>query len=199
MSKKTYHLLSEQLLHRGHFSAHRRHFSHTTYGGDWSPELVLEVFELGEAACVLPWDPVLDRVVLVEQFRGAVANLTETPWLLETIAGDLRSGEDPADVARREAREEAALDLDRLHPIGTILPSPGAVATRVHMFVAPCDSTRAGGVHGLDEEGEDILVCVLDRAEAMSMIDDGRIVAAHATMPLLWLALHRVELLEAWC
>lgn len=186
---------AREAIWRGHFAADRITVRHETFAGGKSAPLVLEVFDLGQAACVLPWDPASDRVLLIEQFRGAVAALADCPWLLETIAGDLGPGETPEAVARREAREEAGLMLDRLIPAGAILPCPGAVATRVHAFVAPCDLGNAGGLHGLAEEGEDILVHVLALEQALAMVDDGRIQAAHATIPLLWLARHRDRLL----
>lgn len=191
MKPRRFRIEAREAIWRGHFRADRITIRHETFTGGESAPLVLEVFDLGEAACVLPWDPASDRVVLVEQFRGAVAAFSETPWLLETIADDLGPGETPEAVARREAMEEAGLTLDALIPAGRILPCPGAVATRVHAFVAPCNLADAGGVHGLAEEGEDILVRVLDLDEALAMVDDGRIQASHATIPLLWLARHR--------
>ena len=185
---------ARETIWRGHFAADRITVRHDTFAGGESAPLVLEVFDLGQAACVLPWEPASDSVLLVEQFRGAVAALADPPWLLETIAGDLGPGEAPEAVARREAMEEAALALDVLIPAGRILPCPGAVATCVHAFVAPCALGDAGGVFGLAEEGEDILVHVLPLDEALAMVDDGRIEAAHATIPLLWLARHRDRL-----
>lgn len=197
MKPRRHRVEAREAIWRGHFRADRITLRHDTFAGVESGPLVLEVFDLGEAACVLPWDPVSDKVLLIEQFRGAVAGLAETPWLLETIAGDLGPGETPEAVARREAVEEAGLSLDRLIPAGAILPCPGAVATRVHAFIAPCDLRSGGGVHGLAEEGEDILVHILDLEAALAMVDDGRIQAAHATLPLLWLDRHRESLAGA--
>lgn len=197
MKPRRYRVEAREAIWRGHFRADRITMRHETFAGGESGPLVLEVFDLGEAACVLPWDPASDRVLLIEQFRGAVAGLAATPWLLETIAGDLGPGEMPEAVARREAVEEAGLSVDRLIPAGAILPCPGAVATWVHAFIAPCDLDAAGGIHGLAEEGEDILVHVLPLEEALAMVDDGRIQAAHATIPLLWLARHRESLAGA--
>lgn len=194
MKARRHRIEAREPIWRGHFRADRITMRHETFAGGDSGPLVLEVFDLGEAACVLPWDPARDLVLLIEQFRGAIVTLSETPWLLETVAGDLGPGETPESVARREALEEAGLNLDRLIPAGAILPCPGAVATRVHAFVAPCSLTGAGGVHGLAQEGEDIVVHVLPLDEALAMVDDGRIEASHATIPLLWLARHRERL-----
>ena len=76
----------------------------------------------GDAVTVLPYDPVRDRILLVEQFRmGPYANGDASPWLLEPIAGILDAGETTEATARREAREEANLTLGQLHFICTFI------------------------------------------------------------------------------
>ena len=52
-----------------------------------------------------------DEVVLIEQIRIAAYDTSETPWLLEMVAGMIEEGESRLeDVARREAIEEAGPD-----------------------------------------------------------------------------------------
>ena len=85
-----------------------------------------ELFERGDAAVVLPYDPLREEIVLVEQFRLGALERAGDPWLLEPVAGIIEPGEAPPAVARREAAEEAGLELLDLVPIGSYFPSPGA-------------------------------------------------------------------------
>lgn len=61
---------------------------------------------------VLPYDPIHDRVLLVEKFRaGPFARQGENPWCLEPIAELMDQGETPEEAGLREAHEEAGLTL----------------------------------------------------------------------------------------
>ncbi len=40
-------------------------------------------------------DPIRDEVVLVEQIRIAAYDTSESPWLLEMVAGMIEDGETP--------------------------------------------------------------------------------------------------------
>lgn len=79
-----------------------------------SGEVRREIFERGHAAVLLPFDPVRDEVVLVEQIRIAAFDTSESPWLLEMVAGMIEEGESVEDVVRREAVEEAGLTVGRV-------------------------------------------------------------------------------------
>ncbi len=67
---------------------------------------------------MLPYDPATDTVLLVEQMRLApVMRGDPHPHSLEPIAGLIEAGEEPEDSVRREAMEEAGLELRGLEPI----------------------------------------------------------------------------------
>jgi ADP-ribose pyrophosphatase len=87
-----------------------------------------EIFERGHAAVLLPFDPVRDEVVLVEQIRIAAYDTSESPWLLEMVAGMIEEGETVEDVARREALEEAGLKWGGKKVL-SYLASPAAPAS----------------------------------------------------------------------
>ncbi|MFD2439334.1 NUDIX domain-containing protein [Paracoccus kondratievae] len=93
--------------------------------GDWTPPLLRAVFVSGDATVVLPWDPVRDRVMLIDQLRaGPVARGDAQPWLYETVAGRVDAAETPEQAARREAVEETGIQMSRLIPHHIIIPAP---------------------------------------------------------------------------
>ncbi|MBT6426569.1 MAG: NUDIX domain-containing protein, partial [Rhodospirillaceae bacterium] len=107
-------------------------------------------------------------------------------------------GEELEDVVRREAMEEASIELDNITHALDCFTSPGAVSEHISIYCARTDAATAGGVHGLAEEGEDIKVVVMPFADVMAALDDGRINAAPAIVALQWLALHREQIRRQW-
>jgi ADP-ribose pyrophosphatase len=191
-------VLAKEVCYRGFFRLERYRLRHTLFAGGWSEELDRELLERGHAAAVLLYDPACDAVVLVEQFRiGALAS-PRGPWLIEIVAGIVGPGESGADVARREAVEEAGCTAQDLIPICDYLVSPGGSSERIALFCARVDSRNAGGIHGLAHEGEDIRVRVVPFAEALDMVRDGRIDSASPIIALQWLALNRTEVRRRW-
>lgn len=173
----------------GFFSVDKWHLSHRTHAGGFTPEVAREAFIVGDAVIVLPWDMVRDRVLIIEQFRIAPALRHDPqPWLLEPIAGRIDAGETPEEAARREALEEAKLDLKELLQTVHFYPSPGAVTEYLYSFIAITDLPDGiTGVYGLDSEAEDIRGHILPRAELSRMVHDGEISNGPLVMLSLWL------------
>src|SRR3546814_9541363 len=141
-------------------------FRSRLFVGGWSSSLIREVFERNPVAGVLPYDPVQDAVVLLEQFRtGPMAAKDDNPWLIEIVAGIIEDGETPEDMARREATEEAGCTITDIEPIASFYPSPGGSSEYVHIFCGRTDRTGIGGMHGNKIEDEDIRV-LADTLEA---------------------------------
>lgn len=191
-------ILARETCFRGFYRLDRLQLCHRQFSGAMGPALSRELFVRHDAVCVLPYDPQRDCVVLVEQFRVGALDKAANPWLLELVAGLIDSDEAPEQVARREAREEAGLELGALWPITTYFPSPGGSDELVHLYVGRCDSAGAGGVHGLAEEGEDIRVHVWPLEDALQAVRDGRINNAASIIALQWLALNRAEVRGLW-
>ncbi|PAV49267.1 ADP-ribose diphosphatase [Pseudomonas sp. HAR-UPW-AIA-41] len=183
---------------RGFYKLDRLHLRHRLFAGGMGKLINRELFVRHDAVCVLPYDPRRDEVVLIEQFRVGALDKSANPWLLELVAGLIDKDEQPEEVARREAVEEAGLTLGALWPVCAYYPSPGGSDERVHLFVGRCDSVGAGGIHGLEEEGEDIRVHVLPFEDALARVRDGRIDNAASIMALQWLALNRDEVRGLW-
>ncbi|WP_405119109.1 NUDIX domain-containing protein [Pseudomonas leptonychotis] len=191
-------VLERETCFSGFYKLDRLRLRHRQFAGDMGPELNRELFVRHDAVCVLPYDPQRDCVVLIEQFRVGALSKSANPWLLELVAGLIDKDEQPEEVARREALEEANLPLSSLWPITQYYPSPGGSSERVHLFIGRCDSEGAGGVYGLAEEGEDIRVHVWPLEDALDAVKDGRIDNAASIIALQWLALNRVEVRGLW-
>ncbi len=183
---------------KGYFQIDKYQLRHRKFDGGMTPVISREIFERGHAAGALLYDPDRDEVVLVEQFRtGAFAAGVE-PWMVEVIAGIIEDGELPEAVARREAREEAGLEITELQPIGRFMVTPGGSSESLYLYCGKIDSEGAGGLHGLTEEGEDIRVLVMSAEEALARLTAGEFVNLNAIVSLQWLALNREKLQQRW-
>ena len=188
----------KRTVFQGHFRVDRYRLRHRLHEGGWSAELTREVFERGHAAAVLPYDPIRDEVVLIEQFRVGAYAAGKAPWLVEVVAGIIDPGETPEEVVRREAREEANLEIGALEPIADYLSSPGGASESVVLFCGRVDTAKAGGVHGHPEEGEDIFVRVHSFTEVEQMLRTASLSNAVTLIALQWLALNRDGLRARW-
>ncbi len=171
---------------------------HRLFDGGWSREMQRELFVRGPAVVLLPYDPVRDQVVLIEQFRVGALDMPYSPWLLELVAGIVEEGEAPEAVARREADEEAGLKVAEVEFVCRYQVSPGGNTEEVLIYCGRVDAARAGGIHGLASEHEDIRVHVLDWTDAREAIDSGQVRNAAGIIALQWLALHREALRGRW-
>ena len=197
-AKNDVEIIARETLYSGFFSMELYRFRHRLFNGEMSGEIKREIFERGHAAVLLPYDPVRDEVVLVEQVRIAAYDTSETPWLLEMVAGMIEEGETVEDVARREALEEAGLVVGRTKPVLSYLASPGGTSERLSIMVGEVDATTAEGIHGLADENEDIRVHVVSREQAYQWVEEGKIDNAASVIALQWMQLHYQTLRNEW-
>ncbi|WP_341937269.1 NUDIX domain-containing protein [Marinimicrobium sp. C2-29] len=183
-----------ETLYKGFFRADKVTLKHKLFRGGWTEELSRELFLRGEAVGVLLYDPDRDLVGLVEQFRAGALDEPSGPWCMEIVAGMIEDGETPEDVARRELVEESGVEAGELEYICNYLPSPGGSDERMHLLCALVDLRQAGGIHGLDEEHEDIKVHVIPAGEALERLYSGRFNNAAVLLCLQWLQIHRPQL-----
>ena len=193
-------IVRREKCYDGFYKLDRVHLRHELFAGGMSREINREVFVRHDAVCVLPYDPQRDEVVLIEQFRVGAMGKTDTPWLIELVAGLIdKEGEvNPEDVAHREGEEEAGVTFTSLWPITRYFPSPGGSTECVHLYVGRCSTEGIGGLHGLEEEAEDIRVTVWAYEDALQAVRDGRISNAASIIALQWLALNRAEVRGLW-
>ena len=191
-------LESRESSFSGYFSVDTITLRHRLFAGGWSSPIRRELFQRGDAVGVLPWNPKADEVVLIEQFRVGAMRGSDSPWMLELIAGVVEPGESDAVVAHRESQEEAGCPLNRLEPIATFYPSAGACSEQIRLFIGETTGAVDGAIKGLDSEYEDILVHQMPRTEALAILDRGDINNGHTLIALQWLALHGERLRADW-
>jgi len=188
-----------ETVYRGFFRVDRFLLRHRLFAGGWSAELSREVFLRHDAAGILLYDPQRDEIVLIEQFRLAAHLAGFAAWQLEIVAGIIDSDESAATVARREAEEEAGLAvIGEVVPIHRFMTSPGGSTETVDLFCGRVDASAAGGIHGLAEESEDIRAVVKSYAEAMGLLNAGKIENGYTLLALHWLAANREALRRQW-
>jgi ADP-ribose pyrophosphatase len=195
---KAVEILASQDMDAGFLKIRSYRLRHGRFAGGWSGEIVRESLHGLGASSVLLYDPQRDQVALLEQFRIGALAAGEGAWLLETVGGHIGTGEQPEEVARRESMEEAACQLTELITICTFWVSPGLSDEQISLYCGLMDSSNLGGIHGLDEEGEDIRVCVMPAEEAIAELYTGRANSTSVIIALQWLAMNRDRLRKAW-
>lgn len=190
-------ILATERVYDGFYKMDRLSLKHKTFAGEWSQPITRELMHRHDAVCVLIWDSQADTIVICEQFR--VGSLDESsPWLYELVAGLIDKDESPEEVGRREAVEEAGVEIGKMKFLYRYQPSPGGSNETVHLYIAQAKLPESGGVFGLEEENEDIRTHIVARSEAMQWIEDGRIANAASLLALQWLSYHKVELRQEW-
>jgi ADP-ribose pyrophosphatase len=191
-------VLEHETAYQGYFRIDRYRIRHRLFAGGWSQAFMREIFERGTAVGVLLFDPVLNKIVLIEQFRIGAFLKSKSPWLFELVAGIAKPGESFEEVARRETVEEAGVEVLDLVPIYSFMTTPGACSERISLFCARVDASQASGIHGLAEEHEDIRVHVLDPDVVYAALQAGIIDNGIAIVALQWLQLQGNALRARW-
>jgi nudix-type nucleoside diphosphatase (YffH/AdpP family) len=158
-------------------------------------EQLRQVYDRGDGAAILPYDPKRGTVLLVRQFRIPVY-LNQRPgrdrdgMLIEACAG-LLDANDPETAIRKEAEEELGYRLADIRLVFDAYMSPGSVSEHLALFVArysPADRISAGG--GDESEGEDIEILEPTLDEALAMVARGDIGDGKTIMLIQYLKLH---------
>jgi len=194
MTKKQFTIIEETEQYKGFFSLKTVELKHTLYKGGWSKPITREIFHRGNCVAVLLYDPKRDEVVIIEQFRVGALQMPEQAWLLEIVAGAIEPGETAEEVAYRESVEEAGCEIQELIKINDFFTSPGGTSELLSLFYGKVDSSNVGGIHGLDEEDEDIYVTTMKFADAYQLLLDGKILSAIPIIAIQWLFINRDSL-----
>lgn len=180
----------------GYFAVDEVTLRHQRFDGEMSPPIERSYFIVGDAALVLPYDPVRDRVLLVEQIRmGPLGRNDPELWHLEPIAGRIDPGETAEQAARREALEEAGLELDQLEAVARGYASPGDSTAYFHIFVGLASlPDDVAGIGGLEAEAENIRSRLISFTDFIAMAERQALANTPLALLAYWLAHHRSRL-----
>ncbi len=180
-----YHVKKRERVYQGFFAMDRYDIEHERFDGG-TLETRRENMERGGAAAVLLYDPDVDEVLLLEQFRIGPAVRGDHPWLVEIVAGIVDAGESAEEAAIRESKEEAGYLPRNIQFLGRYYTTPGGCSERIDLFLGSVDKQHPisqGG--GCAHEHEDIRLLWVKREEALSMLAAGKINSGAPMLALL--------------
>ena len=192
------HALShaKRVVYKGFFSVEEHDLSYRKFNNQQSSILTRSALISSDAVIVLPYDPVNDRILLIEQFRvGPYIKGDENPWVLEPIAGLIDEGETPESAGIREAEEEAHLEIKRLELVARSYPSPGISTEFFHQYIGIVELLdKSDLIAGLSSENEDIRSHIFEYEQFFEMIERGKVKVGPLILLGLWLSKNRTRL-----
>ena len=148
------------------------------FDGSMSPQVTRAAFIACDAVTVLPYDPVRDRVLVIDQFRAGPVSARRSAAVADR--GDCR-----ADRSGRNAGRGGAARGGRGGGAGAgrsaaggaaITQAPGCSSEFLYSFVALTDlPDTAAGVFGVEGEAEDIRGHLLSFDRLMALVASGEI------------------------
>lgn len=132
---ETAHLIEQQLSSEEIYNGRILHVTRDTVLLENGDQAIREVIHHPGGACAVPivMRSGVPHVLMVKQFR--YPHRAET---LELPAGKLEQGEDPAECARRELREEAGAVVEdaKFTLLGSLFPTPAYDTEVIYMYLA---------------------------------------------------------------
>lgn len=153
------------------------------------------VMERGNAVGILAYDPRSDEVILVNEMRPGILAAGGYPYTDTLPAGGIAPGETPVDAAVRETQEETGLELKNARIIhDRAYVSAGGTSESISIVFGLVDRAKAGGIHGKEDEKENIKTVVMTSTEFMDKIKSGEINDLKTMVAGYWLIENRPAL-----
>ena len=187
---------AKRSVYKGFFSVEEHDLTYQKFNNDRSDIVTRSTLVSSDAVIVLPYDPVNDRILLIEQFRsGPYVKGDKNPWVLEPIAGLIDEGETPESAGIREAQEEAHLEIKRLELVARSYPSPGISTEFFHQYIGIVELLdKSDLIAGLSSENEDIRSHIFEYEQFFEMIESGKVKVGPLILLGLWLSKNRNRL-----
>jgi|GEM_PF-2665034 len=156
-----------------------------------------EIFERKDAVAVLLYDPKLDSVVIIEQFRPGCFVAENIAFPLEIPAGLIdESDANFEEVAKQEALEEANCDIQKIMKIGYFFPEISFSSRRIYLFCGKVDASNLHPRGGVKSENEDTKISIIHVNELKKMMEDGAFINSHTIVAVQWFFLNLEKVQE---
>jgi GDP-mannose pyrophosphatase NudK len=179
-------IIKENLLYKGWSVLKQYIISYTRRDGAIETQ-TREIYDSGDGAAVLMYNPSERKILLIRQFRLPVLlNGHADGFILECPAGMLDEMH-PEDTIIKEIKEETGFDVSDVQKIFEAFATPGAHKEKIHFYAAEYTSSMRIASGGGDiTEQEDIEVLEYDYEEIKTMLYSGKIIDSKTIILLQW-------------
>ncbi len=184
--KLKYKIINKKNLYSGFFSLNKYEFIHQKHDGNWTNKVQREIFSGAHVSTLLPYDPIKEEIILIQQFRAGVISRYDEDYLYEIVAGIIDNNESPEQTAKRECLEETGCEVNKIIPIQSYFPAPGSSESYYHLYLGYINSFHGERIKGLESENENILVKAFKVDQVRKMLKDKRIINGLTLVALQW-------------
>jgi len=184
--KLKYKIINKKNLYSGFFGLNKYKFIHEKHNGDWTDTVEREIFSGAHVSSLLPYDPVKEEIILIQQFRAGILSRYDEDYLYEIVAGIIDGDEKPQETAKRECFEETGCKVKKIIPIQAYFPAPGSSESYYHLFLGEINSFDGERIKGLESENEDILVKSFKINDVRNMLKKKKIKNGLTLIAIQW-------------
>jgi nudix-type nucleoside diphosphatase (YffH/AdpP family) len=185
-SRSSVHIENMQILAQAGNKLTSVSFRQRRRDGEWQ-QRKREIYDNGNSAVILPYDPGRKTVLLTRQLRLPIYLQDGLESSIEACAGKLDGAKAETRIIK-EMEEELGYRIEEVERLFALYPSPASVAEKIEFFTccySPADKVSDGG--GLADEGEDIEVIETALEQAIGMIRSGEIIDAKTVILIQYL------------
>lgn len=187
--------IDSQLLSDNYYILNKLTFKYLMSNGQWVTQM-REVYDRGDGAGILLYNPQKQTVILTKQFRMPTFMNGNTDGYLVEICAGMLDKDNPEACIIRETEEEVGYRLKEVKKVYEAYSSPGVMTEKMHFFIGEyTDDMKVNEGGGLDSEHEDIEVLELPFSEAINMLNSGKIHDTRTIVLLQYALIH--NLMEA--
>ncbi len=179
-------ILEETILYKGWSTLKKFVVDYTRQDGR-KEKHIREIYNSGDGAAVLMYNPKEKKILLIRQFRlPALLSGHPTGFIIECCAGMLDEL-DPEAAIIKEIKEETGYQVQEVNKIYEAFATPGAHMEKIHFYTSKYDASmkvHEGG--GQLSEQEDIEILEYGYDEIPELLKRGSIIDAKTIILLQW-------------
>jgi GDP-mannose pyrophosphatase NudK len=179
-------ILSQKILYNG-WSTLKEYIISYTRSDNTEEIQQREIYNSGDGAAVLLYNPDAQKILLIRQFRLPVLLNGHTDgFIIECCAGML-DNLNPKEAIIKEIQEETGYKVTQVTKIYEAFATPGAHMEKIHFYAATYqddNKIKQGG--GLVTEQEDIEVIEYPYEKIPELLESGQIIDAKTIILLQW-------------